>query len=224
MLREIGPGIAVAEVPFKLAGINFGLRMTVIKLSTGELLLHSPVAFSAELQAAVDGFGKVAHIVAPNSVHHLFAKPWLTAYPNAKFYCVPELPPKRPDLPKAILLNVGTPSPWGAEVEMAVLRASKFYVEAVFFHVASGTLITTDLVFNIRDEQRWADRVAFKLYGCYGHFGPTRTTKLLIRDRSHARAVIDRIAQWPIKRVTMAHGKVFDPATSSDWRAVFAWL
>jgi len=224
MLREIGPGIAVADIPLKLMGINFGARMTVMARATGDLLLHSPVALSPELKAAVDRMGRVAHVVIPSTHHHLFAKSWIAAYPGVSVHTVAELVAKRPEFSAANLLSIGTPSPWGQEIDAVVVRGSKVYAEAVLFHRPSGTLVATDLVFNIQRCDRWVDRVAFQLYGAYGVFGPTRLERMLLRDRSHARAAIERMAQWPIKRVVMAHGDVRDPSTPAEWRAVFAWL
>ena len=43
MLREIAPGLWVAERPHRFAGVELGARMTVIRLADGGLFVHSPV-------------------------------------------------------------------------------------------------------------------------------------------------------------------------------------
>ncbi|MDP9096425.1 MAG: DUF4336 domain-containing protein, partial [Pseudomonadota bacterium] len=62
------------------------VRMTVIRLASGGLLLHSPTRFSAGLRRALEEIGPIAHLVAPNSVHWMFVKAWQDAVPAARSY------------------------------------------------------------------------------------------------------------------------------------------
>ena len=61
------------EVQYRLAGavIPCPTRMTVVRLNSGALWLHSPVAHSAKLQQAIDVLGPISAIIAPNSYHYL---------------------------------------------------------------------------------------------------------------------------------------------------------
>ena len=76
-------------------GLHLGSRMTVVRLPSGGLWLHSPVAHSPELQTAIDGLGPVEHIVAPNYFHHMYVGPWARAYPDATLHSSPGLEKKR---------------------------------------------------------------------------------------------------------------------------------
>jgi hypothetical protein len=49
-------------------GMDFYSRMTVIRLSDGSFLLHSPCHIDAQISRAIDNIGPVAHIVAPGKL------------------------------------------------------------------------------------------------------------------------------------------------------------
>lgn len=41
----------------------FTTRMTVVQLATGDLFLHSPIAFDARLAVHLNSFGRIRHLV-----------------------------------------------------------------------------------------------------------------------------------------------------------------
>ena len=91
MLQRFGPSIWISDGPEAVvAGFRYPTRMAVIRLSDGTLFIWSPVALSAPLRAAVDALGPVAHIVAPNALHHLHLGEWQAAYPAARLYTFAE--------------------------------------------------------------------------------------------------------------------------------------
>lgn len=79
-------------------GFHYSTRMAVIKLSDGGLFIWSPIALTDNLKNAVDDIGTVQHIVAPNSLHHLFIGDWAKAYPKARLYAPPGLREKHKDI------------------------------------------------------------------------------------------------------------------------------
>ena len=67
------PGqIWLCAYPVRLAGTRFDARMSVIRLSSGGLILHSPCEITAPLAREIAALGNVAHIVAPGNFHHMF--------------------------------------------------------------------------------------------------------------------------------------------------------
>lgn len=78
--------------------IPFQTRMTIVRLESGKLWLHSPVAPSELIHRQVNEIGEVACVVAPNTLHHLSLGSWMREYPEAKLYGVEGLPEKRTDL------------------------------------------------------------------------------------------------------------------------------
>ena len=56
----------VIDVPMVVAGLHLGSRTTVIRLSSGELVIHSPSQIDEATWRAVEGLGRVSALVAPN--------------------------------------------------------------------------------------------------------------------------------------------------------------
>jgi hypothetical protein len=72
----------------------------------------------------LDALGEVCHIVAPNSLHHLFLPEWKRAYPSAKLYAPPGLREKRKDIEfEGDLGNAPIPD-WIGEIDQALMRGN----------------------------------------------------------------------------------------------------
>ncbi len=164
MLIEIDRDLWTCERPLKFLGVEVGCRMTVVRLSGGRLLLHSPVRPDEALRREVDALGQVRWVIAPNRFHHLFAGDWLAAYPSAEGYAAPGLAKKRPDVRFAGVLG-DEPAGWGDEVSQVAWRGSPALNEVAFLHQPSRTLIVADLVHNVGDEKPLLSRVFYGLLG-----------------------------------------------------------
>ena len=71
---SIAPDVWTVDRWVKLrGGLQFPVRMTVIRLADGRLWLHSPIELDDELDAELAALGEVAHLVAPNHQHFLYA-------------------------------------------------------------------------------------------------------------------------------------------------------
>jgi Domain of unknown function (DUF4336) len=59
MLERLDPAADVwlAAAPLSFLGLRIGTRMTVVRLASGDLWVHSPIALTPELRAAVDALG-----------------------------------------------------------------------------------------------------------------------------------------------------------------------
>src|SRR5438128_10240339 len=82
-LQELAEGIWTASAPHRWIGLHLGTRMTVIRLSSGGLLLHSPVPMSKQLRTELAALGPVGHMVSPNLYHHVYAGDAAAAFPKA---------------------------------------------------------------------------------------------------------------------------------------------
>ena len=224
MLRRLADDLWVTERPQRFFGLPVGARMTVIRLSGGRLLLHSPLPLDAEIRAELDALGRVAYAVAPNRLHHLYAGDVVRAYPDARLWVAPGLPEKRPDLVHAGVLGDEAPVEWRGELEQAFFRGRPYENEVAFFHPATRTLILCDLAFNFGPRDAWPTRVLMSLLRSYGKLGPSKLDPLLIRDRAAARASLDRILAWDFDRVIVAHGDVQESGGYPLMRDGYAWL
>ncbi|MFQ5418226.1 MAG: DUF4336 domain-containing protein [Myxococcota bacterium] len=224
LLRRLGEGLWVVNRPLRIVGLHIGARMTVIRLANGELFLHSPVEIDDELCEELSALGGVGHIVAPNKVHHLFFGQAAAIYPDAARYAAPGLPEKRRDLDFHEVLGNEAPPAWSGEIEQRVIGGMPMVGEVVFLHRASGTLLLTDLAFNMRETDSFLTRQWMRLMGIHGKFGPTRMFKQFIRDREAARASLDEILSWDFDRVIVTHGVVLQERGRRALRDAYRWM
>ena len=221
MLRSVGSGIWVSEQPLSMLGIEYGARMTVIRLSDGAVMVISPIRITDELAAAVSGLGEVRYLIAPNSFHHLFMAGWTSRFPKADLFAVSQLVKKRPDLKISQVMDKTFRPQWGEEVGARFIEGGSLYSEAVFFHAPSKTLILTDLCFNIHQKQGWLATSLLKMYGIYEKFGPSKAVGLFMGDKRRLKQAADEIARWDFVRVIVAHGDILEPANPAEFSKLF---
>jgi hypothetical protein len=211
-LRQLAENVWCAEGDlFMPGGIHFPLRMVVVRVEGG-LWLHSPIAMSVELIAALRELGEVRWVVAPNLLHHLYVEGALEAFPEAMLYGARGFADKRADLPFVGFLEDSEAYPWGQELLHKVIEGAPGVNECVFFHVASGTLLLTDLVFHINRCANWRSVWMFRLVGVYKKLAQSRLWRFLVKDRAAARESVEALFGWDISRVVMAHGDIVEGA------------
>lgn len=189
------------------AWVTMPASTTVIRLPDRSLLIYSPIAFDDATAAAIDAVGEVAHIVAPNVFHHLFAAAAVERWPRAAVHAVPGVAKKQPGLRIDHELAVGSSAPWGDAVGVELIGGAPKISEVVLFHRASGTLLCADLVFHVTRPPNWRTRLGLWLDGAGGRrLGSGRVWRLFRSDRAAARASAERMLAWPIARVAPCHG------------------
>lgn len=223
MIASIAEDLWGVEVPFRVAGIRLGARMTVVRLSDGRLWLHSPVSIDDALRAEIDALGSVAHLIAPSKVHHLFVPKLASIYPNAALWGAPGLADKRKDISFHGELGETAPE-WESEIEQLLVEGAPLMNEVLFFHRPSRSLIVTDIAFNIASAEHWWTRSYLRMMGVYGGFGQSRMVKLCARDRAAIKKSIDRALDWDFDRVVVTHGAVLESGGKDALRSLFAWL
>jgi hypothetical protein len=188
-------------------GVSLPIQMTVVRLPSSGLLLHSPVAIDDALAAELAAIGPVMQVVAPNLLHHVHLTACLRRYPDARLYAPQGLARKRPDLRIDGLLADEAPPAWAEVMDQHLIKGAPRLDEVVFCHRRTGTLIATDLVFNVRDPQGWATRLALRSFGTLGRFAQSRLWRWwYAQDRAAVRASLAKILSWDFDRVLMAHG------------------
>ena len=223
-LRPLAPDLFVADQALSFLGLPLGTRMSVVRLPGAKLFVHSPIAHSSALAAELTALGSPAHFVAPNRFHHLYVGPWKAAYPTARVHAAPALAAKRPDLAiDATLDGAGHPD-WASVLDQVLLEGMPMLNEVVFFHRPSATLLSSDLVFNIGSGQSPLLRLAFRALGQLGRPSTTFLERVLVRDREAFRRSLARILAWPIGRIVLAHGDVFEGDGRAALREAYHWL
>ena len=216
MLQKIDANLWEISRPVKMPGLRMDHRMTVVRLESGGLLLHSPVGFDSGLGKALFELGPVQYLVAPSCYHDMYWTEWFREYPGAEFFCAPGMREEHPDLHFHHTLCSASPGPWSGELEAHLIRGMPKNNEVAFWHRATRTLIVADLVFNLSTDQNIFARLFLKLNGIYGRVGCSRFFRAFIKDREAFDRSIDEILQWDFDRIVIGHG----PIVERDGRAV----
>ncbi len=206
MLTPLAPELWELNAPLSVFGMALGHRLTVARLPNGTLWLHSPVAHSPALAAALAQLGPVAHIVAPNAVHDTYLEGWFAAYPKARFHGARGFAKFRPDLKFTDTLGDTPDAAWAAVFDQHLLRGMPRLNEVAFLHRASRTLILTDLVFNLGPDMPFLSRVLLRVNDCYCKFGVSRLLRSVIKDRAALRASVDHLLAWDFDAIVVSHG------------------
>ena len=197
--------------------------MTVVPLPNGDLVVHSPVALTEERRREVDALGRVAHVVAPNAFHHLFAAEWAAAYPDATVHAPVQLEKKRPDLRIDRLLSDAPPPEWAGALEPLALNGTMLH-ETVLVHTPSRTLISSDLVENQQTVDHFPTRLYLQLSGAYRRVAWPGPLRIAYRDKKAARRSIDELLERDFDRAVVAHGDVIDAGAKDAIRAALEWV
>jgi hypothetical protein len=235
-LQAIAQNLWIANQPLRFLGLSVGTRMTVIRLTNGDLVVISPIELTPELIAELDALGPVRYQIAPNRYHHLFAAPFKQQYPQAQFWAANGLQEKRPDLAIAQIISADAGDIAGEifyqqfvgiEVPMPgmhPIRESDPLNEVVFYHPESKTLIITDIAFHFGPENSWETRLVGKILGGYQSLQPTLLEKWCLKDRSGVERSIRKVLEWDFDRVIMAHGSIIETNGKSMLKAGYEWL
>jgi len=212
-----------AQAPLRFYGIPMSSRMTVCRLAGGRLFVHSPIR-PDPVREALDALGEVAFVAAPNFIHHLYAKPFLAAYPRARLFVSPRLVTRRPDLPFEDVLGDRPPEgTWGDTLDQAVTRGNRFLDEVVFLHRPSRTLLLCDLCECVHaDAPAWL-RVLGRIGGIYERHGPPRDLRWSFRDRAACRRFVERVLAWDFDRIVLSHGDLVERDGKDVLRDAYAF-
>lgn len=219
-----GPEILLSRVGLELP---FTTRMTVVRLSNGALVLHSPVEYSAELHSALEALGSIRFLIAPNSLHYWWIPDWKAQLPEAEVFAVPGLEKRaRRQVPVDRLL-IDRESPWPDEISLLVVTGDVL-TEAVFFHRLSRTLILTDLIenFELRRIRSRFFRLLVRLGGSVDPDGKTPIDMQWSFFRSYQtlRKAVRQMIVWAPERVIIAHGRWYESDGVKELRRAFRWV
>jgi len=215
---ELARDLYVEEARIRFYGIRLSTRMTVIRLSGGRLLLHSPTPLTARVRSELDLLGKVACVVSPNKIHNQFIGHYQHVYPRARCFASPGLPERRPDLRFDGVLRDRPEPEWEAELDQAGIAGNQFFQEIVFLHRASRTLIVSDLVenFDAHTTTRLGRALAW-LVGVRGRPVASPEHRWYTDDAEAATRSLERVGSWDFENIVLAHGRL----VRGDGRAVF---
>jgi hypothetical protein len=221
--KPVAPNIGIVDGPFEYltAGgvrlqLPFTTRMTVVRLSNGDLFLHSPIKFEGRLANELLGLGAVRHLVSPNQFHYAHIGEWAKAFPNAVSWASPRVRERararNVDVDFTRDLEASPPEEWRGEIDQTFFPGG-YFKEFIFFHEASKTLILADTIINIElDKVTEPWRTATKFTGMYHPYGQIffGMRLPLFLQRRKAEEAIRKIHAWQPQRILLSHGRCFD--------------
>ena len=146
---------------------------------------------------------------------------------RARVYAPPGLRKKRADIRFDADLGDGPSSDWAGEIDQVTVQGNLITTEVVFFHLASGTVLFTDLLqqLSLKSFSGWRAMVA-KLDLMVGlePSVPRKFRLAFVNNRRAARDSLNRILAWPAAKVLMAHGTPVETNGQAFLRRAFAWL
>ena len=232
--KPLAADIGIVDGPFEyltVGGVRlplpFTTRMTVVRLSNGDLFLHSPIKFDERLAEKLHGLGTVRHLVSPNQFHYAHIGEWAKAFPETIAWASPRVRQRararRVDVIFARHLGASPPEEWRTEIDQALFPGG-YFKEFIFFHKASRTLILTDTIINLElDKIAKPWRTAAKLTGMYYPYGQLFfgiRLPLLFQWR-RAKVAIGKIHSWQPQRIVLSHGRCFDTDADQVIRRIF---
>jgi hypothetical protein len=224
LLRQLEQDLWVIDHPFSMfGGIQIGTRTTLVRLSNGDLFAHGLGPIEEDDHAEIAALGKVTQLVAPNLFHNAYVADWVARYPEATCYAPARFGTKVKDLDFIPLSDQAAPA-WSGDLEQVAVEGAPQLDEVVFFHPATRTLLLTDLCFNMLHSDSFLTRLFMRMMGGYGHFGPSRLARSLMKDKVATRRGIERILEWDFDRVTVTHGEVLESGGSVKFRQAYTWL
>ena len=215
-----GPEIRMDYGP---ASMPFPTRMTVVRLASGGLWVHSPIAPNAGLFAAIEALGPVRHLVAPNSLHYWYMADWLERYPEAVSHAAPGLDKAKRAFRIDHVLETGRTGEWSSEIACVVVPGTSV-TEAVFFVRAAKVAVLTDLIENFEPARvrkrllRWLIRL-----GRADGSTPLDMRATYFPRRQQVAAAVTEILDWPAEKVVMAHGRPYECDGAEELRRALRW-
>lgn len=232
--KPVATNIGIVDGPFEyltVAGVKlplpFTTRMTVVRLTSGDLFLHSPIKFDDRLANELQRLGTIRHLVSPNQFHYAHIAEWVRAFPEAITWASPRVRERARarhiEIDFTRDLDASAPEDWRREIDQTLFPGG-YFKEFIFFHRGSKTLILTDAIINIelgKVTEPW--RTATKLTGMYHPYGQIffGMRLPLILQRRKAKAAFAKIYSWQPQRILLSHGRCFDADADKVIRRVF---
>ena len=207
-LEPFADSVWIAATPIQFLGIWFPHVMTVIRLTSGRLMLHSPCRPSTVLVQAIANIGSVDYIVAPNWFHDLYLAEYRRLYPESTFWGPRLLKRQKPAIIDH-LMEQDTQPPWSTEMPLFTLSGLLTFDESIFFHNASRTLIVADLLANVSVNAGtpFLTRTVYRLTSMDERLAMFPYLRWFgFTARKSLRAAAQRILKWNPERLIVGHG------------------
>jgi len=207
--------------PMKIFGADVRRNVTLLRLQSGRLIIiHSTAPFTPQDVTSIRALGEPGWLLEGVLRHDTFAKEGRAAFPGIP-YLAPQGFSEVAGFPTEPI--VPAPKEWNGEVLSLEIQGTPEMRDTALLHVASRTLILTELLFNFGDnEPLWTELLLRAAVGSEHSPGMSRPYKSEIKDEDAFRASMDAILQWEFDRIIVGHGDVIEFDGNAKLRVALA--
>ena len=206
-MQFIAENLWIKRFPLNLMGGRQGRVVTIIRLTSGQLIIHSTGPFTRADVTEIETLGDPGWMTDTMLRHDTFAKQGRAAFPNIP-YLVPEGFAELAHVNGKLLLP--PPPAWASEVEVLLIDGMPNAKEHVFLHKPSRTLIVADLVFNFGPSTGWTAFFRSILMGVSTHPDAARLYPMLVKDRDPYDRSVRELLTWDFDRIIVGHNEVVE--------------
>ena len=201
-MQQLAENLWLMRFPLRLVGTEIGRTVSIIRLRSGDLVIHSTAPFATDDVKGIAKLGTPKWLLDVTLFHDTCAKGARAMFPSAA-YLAPE------GFPYASQRLIPPPPEWDGELEILELAGMPAVREHVMFHKPSRTLIVADIVFNFGPNASPWTRFFFRFAAGVRTFpGMSRMFRFSIRDPDAFRASVRKMFEWDFDRLIVAHGEM----------------
>lgn len=224
-MESVAEGIWATYGDLRLMpGMYFPVTSHIIQLSTGGLLIHSPIAFSDEVLASIRALGEVRYILAPSLFHVSFFKKAKEHFPDAEMLGPLGIDSKVPDVSCHELIGSERSEALGNDFEHVFVGGAPKFNELVLRHRPTDCLIVADYFFNIGETRGWLTRPVLKFASdALGKPTQSKLWRKVVQDHGAARKSAEQILGLDFDRILVGHGRPIESGRQVAETSL-AWL
>lgn len=208
-LERIAENVWTLHYPLPVLGNDFGRTVTVVRLASGKLVIHSTAPFTAGDIQAIRQLGEPGWLLDATLFHDSFAKEGCRSFERVPYLA----PPGFKDVAEVQTRPLfPPPQEWNGELEVLPLAGMPKVQEHVLFHRPSRTLIVCDFLFNFgRHSGSWWTRFFLRnVMRLKNGVGMSAFFRLMLRNREAFKESVRTILTWDFERIVVGHGEVID--------------
>ena len=211
-MKLLAPNLWFLQYKLSMLGADMHRNVSVLRLPSGDLVIHSTGPFTARDVAEIHAEGTPRWLMDVMLRHDTFAKQGREAFPDAT-YLAPEGFSELVGFPTGPLVN--QPG-WDGEVEVLPLAGVPSMKEHVVLHRPSRTLIVADLFFDFGpDESAWTKFLMLLAVGPHHDPGVPRPLRMAVKDKEAFQKSLATMMSWDFDRLIPGHGDVIETGAKS---------
>lgn len=218
-LKNLAPDLWTMSFPLKFLGADLQRNVTILRLSSGKLLIHSTAPFEPDDIDTILNLGHASWIMDALIRHDTFAQQGSDSFPGARY-----LVPEGFESDGIATRKIFPPPPeWRGEIGVIPVIGAPSFGEVVILHRASKTLVVGDLLFNFGRRHPWWTRFLAKLGSVGGNASPgvSRPFKKAIVDDTAFLDSLREILLLDFDRIIVGHGDPIEKGGKEALRSAY---